>query len=232
MEKLAILRWRGADESPDTDELLTAADRVCRAGHWATAYVEHTGDAAAFRYGDDPEDLVLSSGLTVWVDQHEQSAEILDHLPTAARTTSYLLTESVPLEWQGRDWVDGLRSPGVALLTAFPKIDTVDHETFCERWHGSHSTLTFEIHPVKRYVRNVATRRFGPGPEVDAIVTEVFDQDDLLDPRRFYGVGEPELSWQDAMVKINEDLVTFADMDRLQTAPTEEIILRSAPWEA
>ena len=58
MEKLAILRWRGADESPDTDELLTAADRVCRAGHWATAYVEHTGDAAAFRYGDDPEDLV------------------------------------------------------------------------------------------------------------------------------------------------------------------------------
>ena len=232
MEKLAILRWRDADDAPDTDAFLTAADRICRAGHAATAYVEHTGDAAAFRYGEDPDGLVLSSGLTVWVDQHEQTTEIVDQLPAAARTTPYLLTESVPLEWQGRDWVDGLRSPGVALLTTFPKIDAVDHETFYDRWHGSHSRLTFEIHPVKRYVRNVVTRRLGDGPVADAIVTEVFDQEDLLDPARFYGVGEPDVPWKDAMGKISEDLVTFADMGRLQTAPTEEIILRSAPRES
>lgn len=231
MEKVAILRWRADDVEPDTDALLTAADRICRAGHWATAYVEHTGDAAAFRYGEDVDGLVLSSALTVWVDQHEQVAELVDHLPATARTTPYLLTESVPLEWQSRDWVDGLRSPGVALLTAFPKIDEIDHETFYTRWHGSHSKLTFEIHPVKRYMRNVVTRRLGDGPAADAIVTEVFGADDLLDPSRFYGVGEPELPWQEAMSRISEDLVTFADMARLQTAPTEEIILASAPWE-
>ncbi len=231
MEKLAILRWRGADDAPDTDAFLTAVDRICRAGHWATAYVEHTGDAATFRYGDDPDGLLLSSGLTVWVDRHEQATEIVDQLPSAGRTTPYLLTESVPLDWEGRDWVDGVRSPGVALLTAFPKIDSVDHETFYERWHGSHSKLTFEIHPVKRYMRNVVTRRLGEGPAADAIVTEVFAADDLLDPSRFYGVSEPELSWQDAMRTINEDLVTFADMARLQTAPTEEILVNSAPWE-
>lgn len=231
MEKLAILRWRGPDDTPDTDAFLTAADRVCRAAHPATAYVEHTGEAAAFRYGDDPDGLVLSSGLTVWVDQHEQSTEIVDQLPETGRTAAYLLTESVPLEWASRDWVDGVRSPGVALLTAFPKIKEIDHETFYERWHGSHSRLTFEIHPVRRYMRNVVTRRLGDGPVADAIVTEVFTAEDLLDPSRFYGVSDPELSWQDAMGKINEDLVTFADMDRLQTAPTEEIILRSAPWE-
>ena len=33
------------------------------------------------------------------------------------------------------------------------------------------------------------------------------------------------------MGRINEDLVTFADMARLQTAPTEEILLAGAPWE-
>ncbi|WP_436795254.1 hypothetical protein [Actinospongicola halichondriae] len=231
MEKLAIMRWRRGDDAPDTDALLTAADRICRAGHWATAYVEHTGDAAAFRYGDDPDGFVLSSGLTVWVDRHEQVTEICDQLPATARTTPYLLTESVPLEWTARDWVDGIRSPGIALLTAFPKIDSIDHETFWRRWHGSHSELTFEIHPVKRYIRNVVTRALGDGPTADAIVTEVFAADDLLDPSRFYGVGEPALPWQDAMAKINEDLVTFADMDRLQTAPTEEILLHSAPWE-
>ncbi|MDE0804682.1 MAG: hypothetical protein OSA99_15340 [Acidimicrobiales bacterium] len=111
MEKLAILRWRGADEAPDTDALLTAADRICRAGHWATAYVEHTGDASVFRFGDDADGLVLSSGLTVWVDRHEQLTDVLDHLPTTERTTPYLLTESVPMEWRSRSWVDGLRSP-------------------------------------------------------------------------------------------------------------------------
>ena len=231
MEKLGILRWREPDAGPDTDALLVAADRLCRAGHWVTAYVEHTGEAAAFRYGDDPAGLVLGSGLTVWVDQVEQGHEVVDQLPGTARTTSYLLTESVPRGWAGRDWVDGVRSPGVSLLTAFPKLDDIDHETFWSRWHGSHSVLTFEIHPVRRYVRNSVTRPLGAGPAFDALVTESFDAADLLDPRRFYGVGEPTLPWRDAIDRINEDLATFCDMTRLQTAPTEEILLSSAPWE-
>ncbi len=231
MEKIGILRWRGADDRPDTDALLAAADRLCRAGHWVTAYAEHTGDAAAFRYGDDPDGHVLSSALTVWVDAVEQTVDVVDQLPTAARTRPYLLTESVPREWAERDWPDGIRSPGVALLTAFPKLDGIDHETFFARWHGSHSVLTFEIHPVRRYVRNSVTRALAGGPVMDAIVTEVFDPDELLDPSRFYGVGEPDLPWREAMARINEDLLTFCDMGRLQTAPTDEILLASAPWE-
>lgn len=231
MEKLALLRWRRVDEAPDTDALLVAADRLCRAGHWVTAYVEHTGDAAAFRYGDDPDGLVLSSGLTVWVDRLEQTDEVVDQLPHTARTSPYLLTESVPLEWAPRDWPDGVRSPGVSLLTTFPKLADIDHETFFARWHGSHSALTFDIHPIRRYVRNSVTRSLGQGPLADAIVSESFDMDDLLDPRRFYGVGEPDLPWKDARTSINEDLVTFCDMARLQTAPTDEILLSSTPWE-
>ena len=231
MEKLGLLRWRRPDDAPDTDALLTAADRLCRAGHWVTAYVEHTGDAAAFRFGDDPDGHVLSSALTVWVDRVEQADEVLDHLPTCARTTPYLLTESIPLDHAGRDWADGVRSPGVSLLTTFPRVAGLDDETFFARWHGSHSTLTFEIHPVRRYVRNTVARRLGVGPPADAVVTESFTVEDLLDPSRFYGVGEPDLPWRDALDRINADLVTFSDMARLQTAPTEEILLSSAPWE-
>ncbi len=231
MEKLGILRWRGPGDAPDTDALLSSADRLCRAGHWVTAYVEHTGDAAAFRYGDDPDGHLLSSALTVWVDAVEQVDEVVDQLPAAARTTPYLLTESVPREWADRQWPDGVRSPGVALLTAFPKLDTIDVDTFFARWHGSHSVLTFEIHPVRRYVRNAVVRAPRGGPPNDAVVTEVFDAADLMDPTRFYGVGEPGLPWRDAMARINEDLLTFCDMARLQTAPTEEILLSSAPWE-
>ncbi len=231
MEKLAILRWRRPDDDPDTDALLAAADRLCRAGRWVTAFVEHTGPAAAFRFGTDPDGLVLSSALTVWTDAVEQTEEIVDHLPATARTTPYLLAESVPREWTDRDWVDGVRSPGVCLLTAFPMLGGIGPDTFFSRWHGSHSVLTFQIHPVHRYVRNTVVRRLGDGPPNDAVVTEVFDADDLLDPARFYGGSEPELGWRDAMERINADLVTFCDMDRLQTAPTEEILLASAPWE-
>ena len=226
-----MLRWRRPDEGPDSDALVTGADRICRAGHWATAYVEHTGAAAAFRYGADPDGLVLGSALTVWVDRHEQAEGLIDHLPPAARTATYLLTESVPLGWADRDWVDGVASPGVSLLTTFPRIAGLDDETFFHRWHGSHSELTFRIHPVRRYVRNTVARAVGPAPAADAIVTESFAVPDLLDPSRFYGVGEPELGWKEAMSMINEDLLTFCDLDQLQTAPVDEVLLASAPWE-
>ena len=231
MEKLAILRWRGADEEPDTDSLLAAGDRLCRAGHWATAFVEHTGEAAGFRYGQGADGHVLGSALTVWVDAVEQAGEVVDQVPTAARTAAYLLTESVPLSWVGRAWPDGVRSPGVSLLTVFPKLPGIDSDAFFSRWHGSHSVLTFQIHPVRRYVRNAVVRSLGAGPSLDAVVTESFDVADLLDPRRFYGAGEPTLPWREALARMGEDLDTFCDMDRLQTAPTEEILLSSAPWE-
>lgn len=231
MEKLAILRWRRPGDDPDTDDLLVAADRLCRAGHWVTAYVEHTGDARGFRYGDDPDGHVLSSGVTVWVDRVEQCDSVVDHLPPTARTAPYLVTESVPLEWRARDWLDGSRSPGVGLLTCFPKLAEIDHETFYARWHGSHTPLTFEIHPVQRYVRNVVTRTLGDGPLVDAVVTESFAAEDLLDFSRFYGGAAPAVPWEEAMARIDADLRTFADMDRLQTAPVDEVLLASAPWE-
>lgn len=234
MEKLHVVRWRPGDTAPDTDQVLAAADRLCRAGHWVTAYVEHTGDVAAFRFGTDADNLVLSSAVTVWVDRVEQATEVVDQLPAAARTATYLVTESVPREWADRDWLDGQRSPGVSLLTVFPRLDDLDDDTFFARWHGSHSQLTFEIHPVLRYVRNTVTRALDDGARrvpADAVVTEAFTTEDLGDPTRFYGAGEPEIGWREAMDRMNEDLVSFCDMDRLQTAPVDEVILAAAPWE-
>lgn len=232
MEKIGILRWRRADDEPDTDALLAAGDRIARAGHWVTALTEHTGEASAFRFGDDPDGLVLSSAVSVWVDQVEQHAALVDHLPPAARTSAYLLAESIPLEWQGRDWLDGVRSPGVTILTALRRLPGLSDDDFFGRWHGSHSVLTFEIHPIKRYVRNTVVRPLTAGaPTFDAIVPEGFDAADVLDPTRFYGAGEPDLSWKDGLQKVNDDLATWCDMATIQTAPTDEHLLNSAPWE-
>lgn len=231
MEKLGILRWRRDDEAPDTDELLAAADRLVRAGHWVTVNTEHTGRAESFRWQTDPDGLVLSSGVFVWVDMVEQFEDIVDQLPAAARTVPYLLAESMAKDYSDRDWLDGVQSPGVSIMTVFPRLAGLDDETFFARWHGSHTKLTFRIHPMQRYVRNTVVRALGPDPvDADALVPETVDFDDLLNPSRFYG-GDPELGWEAGMQTINDDLNTFCDMSRLQTAPTDEWILSSAPWE-
>lgn len=234
MEKLHILRWRAGDTEPDTDELLSAADRLCRAGHWVTAYVEHTGDAAAFRYGTDLDGLVLSSAVSVWVDRVEEWSDVVDQLPPSRRTATHLVTESVPRPWRRRDWVDGLRTPGVSLLSTFPRAAGIDDSAFFDRWQRAHWELTFAVHPVLRYVRNSVTRALDDGAGrvgSDAVVTEAFATEDLLHPSRFYGGAEPDVPWRQAMERVNDHLVTFCDVDRLQTAPVEEVMLFSAPWE-
>ena len=232
MEKLGILRWRTADAEPDTDALLAAADRLVRAGHWVTVNTEHTGEAAAFRFDTDPDGLVLSSGVFVWVDSLDQCPEILDQLPPAARVVPYLLAESMSKDYADRDWFDGTKSPGVSIMTVFPRLPGLDDATFYGNWHGSHTPLTFRIHPMQRYVRNTVVRALGPDPiDADALVPETVKIDELLNPEVFYG-GDPDLGWEQGMATINADLNTFCDMSRLQTAPTDEWILSSTPWEA
>lgn len=232
MEKIGILRWRRSGDEPDTDALLAAGDRLARSGHYTTVLTEHLGAAAGFRFGDDPDGLVLSSAASVWVDAVEQVEEVVDQLPPTARTSAYLLAESIPLEHRDRHWPDGVRSPGVTVLTALCRLPDLDDDTFFARWHGSHSKLTFEIHPVRRYVRNTVVRALTPTPlPFDAIVPECFAVDDVVDPARFYGAGEPDLGWEDAMARISGDLATWCDMTRLQTAPCDEHLLHSAPWE-
>ena len=81
------------------------------------------------------------------------------------------------------------RSPGVSLVTAFPKPKHLDDETFYARWHGSHTPMSLEIHPLTRYVRNSVARCLTPGaPPYRAIVSESVESLEVAaDPERFYG---------------------------------------------
>jgi len=57
----------------------------------------------------------------------------------ADRVAGYLVTESVPLEYEQRNWPDGERSPGVKQITMFDKRSDIDDTQFFARWHGSHT---------------------------------------------------------------------------------------------
>ena len=165
----------------------------------------------------------LSASVSLWLPSLDGRAPLEALLDgPAARKAGYLVTESVPRDYTDRDWPDGERSPGVTLVAAFPKPDRIDDETFFRRWHGSHTPLSLEIHPLYRYVRNSVARALTPGaPPFRAIVEErVRTLREFADPLLFYGSAEGRR-------RAHEDLLTFADLEDMYSTVMSEYVLKS-----
>jgi hypothetical protein len=137
------------------------------------------------------------------------------------------VTESVPRAYADRDWPDGARTPGVKLVTFFEKPARLADDEFFARWHGSHTPLSLEIHPMWSYVRHVVARVLTAGaPAWRGIVDEQFrTPEDLFDPARFY--GGPEVMKAN-MKRVLDDCRSFLDLDRIQTVVMSEYVLRTA----
>jgi hypothetical protein len=165
----------------------------------------------------------LAALVSLWLDSLDARAPVEERLRAAApEIAGYLVTESVPLDWQERSWRDGERSPGMTTVAMFEKPARLGDEEFFARWHGSHTPLSLKIHPIRRYVRNAVARRLTPGaPEFRGIVPEAFDDlDHFLDPRKMYGSRENfELMMADQQA--------FLDLARVHWTATGEYILRS-----
>jgi hypothetical protein len=169
------------------------------------------------------EGKTIAASVSLWVDSIDQRGGLEDALRgIASRVDGYLVTESMPLRCPDRDWPDGTRSPGVTLWTAFPKPERLTDEAFFERWHGHHTPLSFEIHPLWEYTRNAVARVLTAGaPPHRAIVEERFRTlEDLIDPNRFFGAPEN-------IQRVLTDIATFTDFESINTAPMSEWILKS-----
>jgi len=228
MEKLVYLLWK-----PDAESI--EAFRAALIERQARQLVEHGALALTINVSDlidqvgPKSPLVIGEGRTVsasvslWIDCLDHRAPLERALcAIAPRVDGYLVTESVPLRCPDRDWPDGVRSPGVTLWTAFPKPDRVSDEAFYAHWHGSHTPLSFEIHPLWEYVRNSVARALTPGaPPYRAIVEERFRTlDEITDPMKFFGSAEN-------IHRVLEDLAAFSDLDQMNTAPMSEWIVKS-----
>lgn len=125
--------------------------------------------------------------VSIWHDAPDSRDWYLP-LSRFGRVSGYRVEESLPLDYQ-RDWPDGTPTPGVGLLTLFSRRRGLDQQAFIRAWHGSHTPLSLEIHPMWRYERNVVQGVALEGsPPIDAIVAEHFRRrSDLLDPVRFFG---------------------------------------------
>ena len=164
---------------------------------------------------------LIDATVSVWLESLDDREEIEAPLSSLAkRFAGYLVTESVPRVPEGHDPCPRERSPGVALVTTFPKPERLDDATFYGRWHGSHTPLSLELHPLLKYVRNSVARALTPGaPPFRAIVNEsVASTRIAADPLLFYGSKK-------GRKRAVEDLLSFIDLDTLSTVVMSEYSL-------
>jgi hypothetical protein len=228
MEKLVYLVWKRDADSigafrdrlvGDVGQTLLAQGAMALTVNVADLR-EQVGSGTSLFLGDGK---TISASVSLWIDCLDQRGPLHEALGAiSARVDGYLVTESMPLRCPDRDWADGTRSPGVTLWTAFPKPERVSDEQFYARWHGSHTPLSFEIHPLWEYTRNAVARVLTPGaPPYRAIVEERFRSlEELVDPMQFFGSAEN-------VQRVLADIATFSDLDAMNTAPMSEWILKS-----
>jgi hypothetical protein len=172
----------------------------------------------------------VGATVSFWLDSLDHRRPYEEALRNAAdRIAGYLVTESVPLAYRARTWPDGERSPGVKQITMFDKREDIDDSQFFGRWHGSHTPLTFEVHPVCLYVRHAVARPLTAGaPRWRGIVEEgLREVEDLTDPMRYFSAGDSPAALERNVKRVMDDVSTFLDLESVESYPTAEYILRS-----
>lgn len=163
---------------------------------------------------------LIDGQVSLWVDRIDDRGGIESVVAgLATRHAGYLVTESVLREYPARAWSRGEASPGVTIMTTFPKPDGLDLETFYARWHGSHGPLSLRFHPLTRYVRNSVFRAVTEGaPTLHAIVSESFASCEVVaDPEQLFGGAENRKT-------LTKDLLSFTDMSTMSSVPMHEYL--------
>jgi hypothetical protein len=228
MEKIVYLCWKREGEAVERfrDVLLgDTSRRLLDSGALSlTVNVADLGN----RIEDSPlvigQGRTLTASVSLWIHSIDARKPIDDALGSLAeKLWSYLVTESVPLAYADRNWPDGAKSPGVTLFTAFPKPDRLTDEQFFSHWHGSHTPLSFEIHPLWRYVRNAVARPLTAGASpYRGIVEERFrDLEDALDMERLFRGTAANLK------RGMKDVEQFLDRDKIDATLMNEYIVKS-----
>jgi hypothetical protein len=229
VEKLIYLLWRDASEPASIFAkriVEGAGPALLRRGARSVALhvADGTADLEQTVPVRDEHDLVAGMA-SFWLPSVDLRADFETILrQPSARIAGYLVTESVPRDFDHRDWPDGARCPGLVMISVFPQPERLSRDEFIARWHGSHTPLALEVHPLWRYVRNVVARGLTPGaPSFAGIVEEhVRTAEDLTDPIRFY--GGPERAPRNIQ-RILEDAKSFLDLEQVMSVVASAYIL-------
>jgi hypothetical protein len=225
VEKVCIPLWRTADEPAATAVALLPQLTTAPGLRGATLHVEAPG-YDALRHGGGHR--LLTGLLSLWVDSYQDLdlTALRVHPPAG---DAYLVTESVPTPYGGAfTWSEGERSPGLSMVTLLDKPAATSEADFYRAWHGLHRLTTAECHPFTCYVRNEIVRPLSDGaPVYRGIVTESApDEQDFLDPHRFYVSGGDADRLRANQKRVVEEIVQFIDLATMQVAPMHEYVVR------
>lgn len=160
----------------------------------------------------------MAAAVSFWHDCLDHRAPIEQYLQSLGESlTGYLVTESIPQSFD-MEWEGGERRPGITQFGANGKPEDVSDEAFYHNWQVDHSTLSFDLHPVRwSYVRNAVARPLTKdAPPYRAIVAEHFRElADFTDDSRYF--GSPEVL--QAMI---EEIPGFCDVNHMFSVPTSE----------
>jgi hypothetical protein len=151
--------------------------------------------------------------------------EAMSRALPGGQIAGYRVEQAVPVAY-ARDWADGRDTPGVGLLTLMRKPPALDRDRFIRQWHGHHTPLSLEVHPLWSYLRGVVEAPLLSGsPPLDGIVEEHFrTRRDLFNPMRFFG---GPLWMLPNMIRVGLDVRGFIDLRTIENYLVAERHLRS-----
>jgi hypothetical protein len=241
VEKLVYLVWGavGADASGSGglhEQLLgDCAPRLLETGVRGLSVLVDDADSAVHTPMPWPDDEPpLLAVVSLWLDCYDRRApceRILSQL--GERRAGYLVTESLYTDYGGnrwsapRDWPDGVRSPGVVMVTLLERPARMTRSDWIAHWHGVQSPVSEQMQPRARYVRNAVAWPLSPdAPPYEGIVEEAWPSArHLEDPMLFYCAdGSPE-TLQRNLGRMLESVRGFLDLERIRSATLSEYLL-------
>jgi uncharacterized protein (TIGR02118 family) len=120
-----------------------------------------------------------------------------------------------------RDWADGVESPGVFLVSAVCRAETLDLAHFDAHWRDNHGPLALAHHVgMWDYRQGVVVERLTEGaPAFDGIARLGFPTHADFETGLFRSKESGRI--------IAEDTARFIDVSRLEVAMLQEIVLKS-----
>jgi hypothetical protein len=179
-------------------------------------------------------ELPLGAEVSLWLDCHDRRGRFEEILAEVGeRRAGYLVSEALYTEYGGnrwskpRDWPDGVRSPGVVMLTLLERPARLSHSDWIAHWHGVQSPVSEEIQPRMRYVRNEVVRVVTPGaPPYEGIVEEAWPSPaHLTDPMLFYGAEGSPQRLERNLGRMLESVRGFLELERIRSATLSEYLI-------
>jgi hypothetical protein len=184
----------------------------------------------------EPADQAVRAVVSLWVDAYDRRAPFEDVLRgPALDLAGYQVVESLYTDYgdnqwaKPRDWPDGARSPGLLTVATIEMPPGRDFEEWIRYWHSTVSTVSDQVQPRCRYVRNAVFRPITEGAHpYRAIVEEAWPSaEHVTDPMLFYCAEGDPARLEANITAMIDTINAFTDLSTLRSYTMSEWILRS-----